>query len=122
MRPPQNRSALFLLIQGRDSAGTAFRSILIIFAWRLKALNFQARFIGLAAEINGMMPSVVTSMGGEGLNRSSKSIRSSKVLVLGVAYKKNVSDCRESPALDIMRMLTGKGAHVSYNDPFVPRS
>jgi UDP-N-acetyl-D-glucosamine dehydrogenase len=89
-------------------------------AWKLKALNFQARFIGLAAEINGMMPSVVTSMVADGLNRFSKSIRNSKVLILGVAYKKNVSDCRESPALDIMRMLTDKGGHVSYNDPFVP--
>ena len=89
-------------------------------AWKLKALNFQARFIGLAAEINGMMPAVVTSMVGEGLNRFSKSIRGSKVLILGVAYKKNVSDCRESPALDVMRMLSEKGAVLSYNDPFVP--
>jgi UDP-N-acetyl-D-glucosamine dehydrogenase len=88
-------------------------------AWKLKALNFQARFIGLAAEINGMMPTVVTTMVGEGLNRFSKSIRGSKVLVLGVAYKKNVSDCRESPALDVMRMLIDKGAILSYNDPFV---
>src|SRR5919108_971983 len=89
-------------------------------AWKLKALNFQARFIGLAAEINGMMPSVVTTMVGEGLNRFSRSIRNSKVFILGVAYKKNVSDCRESPALDIMRMLTNKGAILSYNDPLVP--
>jgi UDP-N-acetyl-D-glucosamine dehydrogenase len=88
-------------------------------AWKLKALNFQARFISLAAEINGMMPSVVTSMVGEGLNRFSKSIRGSKVLILGVAYKKNVSDCRESPALDVMRMLIEKGAVLSYTDPFV---
>lgn len=89
-------------------------------AWKLKALNFQARFIGLAAEINGMMPTVVMTMVGEGLNRFSKSIRGSKVLVLGVAYKKNVSDCRESPALDVMRMLIEKGAVLSHNDPFVP--
>jgi UDP-N-acetyl-D-glucosamine dehydrogenase len=89
-------------------------------AWKLKALNFQARFIGLAAEINGMMPSVVTTMVGEGLNRSSKSIRGSKVLILGVAYKKNVSDCRESPALDVIRMLSDKGAILAYNDPLVP--
>src|SRR5881397_184415 len=89
-------------------------------AWKLKALNFQARFIGLASEINGMMPSVVTTLVGEGLNRFSKSIRGSKVLILGVAYKKNVSDCRESPALDVMRMLIEKGAILSYNDPFVP--
>jgi UDP-N-acetyl-D-glucosamine dehydrogenase len=89
-------------------------------AWKLKALNFQARFIGLASEINGMMPTVVTSMVSEGLNRLSKSIRGSKILVLGVAYKKNVSDCRESPALDVMRLLSDKGAILSYNDPFVP--
>ena len=89
-------------------------------AWKLKALNFQARFIGLAAEINGMMPTVVTSLVGEGLNSASKSIRGSKILILGVAYKKNVSDCRESPALDVMRMLIDKGAELSYNDPLVP--
>ena len=89
-------------------------------AWKLKALNFQARFIGLAAEINGMMPSVVSTMVGDGLNRFSKSIRNSKVLILGVAYKKNVSDCRESPALDVMRLLSEKGAILSYNDPLVP--
>jgi UDP-N-acetyl-D-glucosamine dehydrogenase len=65
------------------------------------------------------MPSVVTTLVGEGLNRFSKSIRGSKVLILGVAYKKNVSDCRESPALDVMRMLIEKGAVMSYNDPFV---
>ncbi|MDH3443642.1 MAG: nucleotide sugar dehydrogenase, partial [Deltaproteobacteria bacterium] len=70
-------------------------------AWKLKALNFQARFIGLAAEINGMMPTVVSAMVADGLNKHSKSIRGSKILILGVAYKRNVSDCRESPALDV---------------------
>ena len=89
-------------------------------AWKLKALNFQARFIGLAAEINGMMPSVVATMVADGLNRASKSIRGSKIMILGVAYKKNVSDCRESPALDVMRLLSDKGAMLSYNDPLVP--
>jgi UDP-N-acetyl-D-glucosamine dehydrogenase len=89
-------------------------------AWKLKALNFQARFIGLAAEINGMMPSVVSTMVADGLNRVSKSIRGSKIMILGVAYKKNVSDCRESPALDVMRLLSEKGAILSYNDPLVP--
>jgi len=89
-------------------------------AWKLKALNFQARFIGLAAEINGMMPSVVVTMVADGLNQHSKSIKGSKIMILGVAYKKNVSDCRESPALDVMRLLSQKGAVLSYNDPFVP--
>lgn len=89
-------------------------------AWKLKALNFQARFIGLASEVNGMMPSVVSGLVTDGLNRQSKSIRGSRILVLGVAYKKDVSDCRESPALDVMRILTDKGAILSFNDPFVP--
>ena len=89
-------------------------------AWKLKALNFQARFIGLAAEINGMMPAVVSSLVTDGLNRVSKSIRGSKIMILGVAYKKDVSDCRESPALDVMRLLSEKGALLSYNDPLVP--
>lgn len=89
-------------------------------AWKLKALNFQARFIGLASEINGMMPSVVATLVADGLNRASKSIRGSKIMILGVAYKKNVSDCRESPALDVMRLLADKGAILSYNDPLVP--
>lgn len=89
-------------------------------AWKLKALNFQARFIGLAAEINGMMPAVVSTLVADGLNRVSKSIRGSKIMILGVAYKKDVSDCRESPALDVMRLLNDKGALLSYNDPLVP--
>jgi UDP-N-acetyl-D-glucosamine dehydrogenase len=89
-------------------------------AWKLKALNFQARFIALAAEINGMMPAVVSTLAGDGLNRVSKSIRGSKIMILGVAYKKDVSDCRESPALDVMRLLSEKGALLSYNDPLVP--
>lgn len=89
-------------------------------AWKLKALNFQARFIGLAAEINGMMPAVVSTLVADGLNRASKSIRGSRIMILGVAYKKDVSDCRESPALDVMRLLNDKGALLSYNDPLVP--
>jgi UDP-N-acetyl-D-glucosamine dehydrogenase len=89
-------------------------------AWKLKALNFQARFIGLAAEINGMMPSIVATMVADGLNQHAKSIKGSNIMILGVAYKKNVSDCRESPALDVMRLLSQKGAVLSYNDPFVP--
>jgi UDP-N-acetyl-D-glucosamine dehydrogenase len=89
-------------------------------AWKLKALNFQARFIGLAAEINSMMPAVVAGLVADALNRVSKSIRGSRIMILGIAYKKNVSDCRESPALDVMRLLSEKGAILSYNDPLVP--
>ncbi|TMA13757.1 MAG: nucleotide sugar dehydrogenase [Deltaproteobacteria bacterium] len=90
-------------------------------AWKLKALNFQARFIALAAEINGMMPSVVGGLVTEALNRLEKSVRGAKVLILGVAYKKGVNDCRESPAIDVMQILKAKGARISYNDPMVPR-
>jgi UDP-N-acetyl-D-glucosamine dehydrogenase len=90
-------------------------------AWKLKALNFQARFISLAAEINGMMPSVVSGLVTEGLNRLERSVRGAKILVLGVTYKKGVSDCRESPAMDVIRILSEKGARISYNDPMVPK-
>jgi UDP-N-acetyl-D-glucosamine dehydrogenase len=90
-------------------------------AWKLKALNFQARFISLAAEINGMMPSVVSGLVTEGLNGLEKSVRGAKILVLGVTYKKGVSDCRESPAMDVIRILSEKGARISYNDPMVPK-
>ncbi|HWP59966.1 MAG TPA: nucleotide sugar dehydrogenase [Candidatus Acidoferrales bacterium] len=89
-------------------------------AWKLKALNFHARFISLAAEINGMMPAVVCDLVTEGLNRFSKSVRGSRVMILGVSYKKGVNDCRESPAIDLIKLLCEKGARISYNDPFVP--
>lgn len=90
-------------------------------AWKLKSLNFHARFIALAAEINGMMPSVVSALVTEALNRLEKSVRGAKILILGVAYKKETNDYRESPAIDVMRILNEKGAHISYHDPFVPR-
>lgn len=90
-------------------------------AWKLKALNFQARFIALAAEINGMMPSVVAGLVTDALNRLEKSVNGAKILVLGAAYKKGVSDCRESPAMDVMRILNERGARISYNDPLVSK-
>jgi UDP-N-acetyl-D-glucosamine dehydrogenase len=79
----------------------------------------NSRFIGLAAEINGMMPTVVTTMVGEGLNRFSKSIRGSKVLILGVAYKKNVSDCPGIACPGRDADANRKGPILSYNDFFV---
>ena len=89
-------------------------------AWKLKALNFQARFIGLAAEINGMMPTHRRRHGKRRPQSLLEERSGFKILIMGVAYKKNVSDCRESPALDVMRLLTDKGANLAYNDPFVP--
>jgi len=90
-------------------------------AWKLKALNLPARFISLATEINGTMPSVVVSLVARGLNRQGKSIRGSAIVVLGVTYKKDVPDCRESPALDVIQMLCAEGANLFYHDPLVAK-
>ena len=89
-------------------------------AWKLKALNYRARFIELATEVNSEMPNQVIGKISDALNAHRKSVKGSKVLVLGVAYKKDVSDTRESPALDIIEMLEEKGAEVRYHDPYVP--
>lgn len=88
--------------------------------WKAKEYDFSTRFIELAGEINTAMPYYVVSKVMEALNDSSKSLKGSKVLVLGVAYKKNVDDMRESPSLELIRILKEKGAVVSYNDPYVP--
>jgi UDP-N-acetyl-D-glucosamine dehydrogenase len=89
-------------------------------SWRLKLVQYNARFIELASEINAGMPRYWVQAVQDALNEEGKPIKGSKILVLGVAYKKNVSDVRESPALDIMHLLDAKGAIVSYHDPFVP--
>ncbi|MFH2055088.1 MAG: nucleotide sugar dehydrogenase [bacterium] len=89
-------------------------------SWKLKSLNYYSRFIELAGDINSHMPEYVLERIGRLLNSKSKAIRGSKVVVLGVAYKRDISDVRESPALDCMRLLSEHGAKVSYNDPFVP--
>ncbi len=90
-------------------------------AWKLKTLDFNSRFIELASEVTRSMPGYVVSKVSDVLNLFERSVKGSKVLVLGVTYKPNVGDVRESPALDIIEMLQQKGAHVSYHDPFVPR-
>ena len=90
-------------------------------SWKLRTLNYTARFIELASQINADMPNRIFRMIVDALNEASKSVKDSKILVLGVAYKKDVSDTRESPALDIMRALSAKGAILSYIDPFVPK-
>jgi len=89
-------------------------------SWKLRGLNYNARFISLADDINGHMPEYVVTRAGEILNLHSKSLRGSKVLVLGVAYKANVGDLRESPAIDVLTLLRRAGANVSYADPHVP--
>lgn len=88
-------------------------------AWKMKSLNFSARFIELATDINGHMPEHVASTIGDLLNEDRVAVNGARVLVLGVAYKPDVSDMRESPALDIIQLLQSKGAEVSYHDPHV---
>jgi UDP-N-acetyl-D-glucosamine dehydrogenase len=89
-------------------------------SWKLKSLNFNARFIELADEINTNMPRYVMRKVAEALNEDSKPVRGSQVLILGVAYKADVDDVREAPALDIIQLLTQQGAVVKYHDPHVP--
>ena len=89
-------------------------------SWKLKSLNYYARFIELAGDINSRMPEYVTERVSLALNQKGKSLKGSNVLLLGAAYKKDISDVRESPALDVMRLMEQRGARLSYNDPFVP--
>jgi UDP-N-acetyl-D-glucosamine dehydrogenase len=89
-------------------------------SWKARASGFEARFIELAGHVNGHMPDHVVELVAEALNRDGKAIRGSKVLVLGVAYKADIDDVRESPSLDIMEKLRERGARIEYCDPFVP--
>ena len=88
-------------------------------SWKMKSLNFPARFIDLATEINGQMPEHVADRVADLLNEDRIAVNGSRILILGAAYKANVSDVRESPALDVMKLLRAKGAEISYHDPHV---
>ncbi len=88
-------------------------------AWKMRTLNYKTRFIDLASEINSAMPDVVVRKVGDALNDERKALRGSSVLVLGVAYKRDIDDIRESPALDVIRLLEERGAEVTYHDPYV---
>jgi UDP-N-acetyl-D-glucosamine dehydrogenase len=89
-------------------------------SWKLKSLNYTARFIELASEINTGMPRYVVARLQDALNeRLGKSLRGTKILVLGVAYKPDIDDVRESPALDVIGLLREKHAIVSYHDPYI---
>ena len=89
-------------------------------SWKAKEWDFHTRFIELAGEINTNMPYHVLESVGKALNQHKKSVNGSKVLILGVAYKKDIDDLRESPALTIIELLQKDGAQVSYNDPYFP--
>jgi UDP-N-acetyl-D-glucosamine dehydrogenase len=87
----------------------------------MRTLNYRTRFIELAGEINAQMPEYWVARVADRLNEQGKAVRGSAVLVLGVAYKKDIDDIRESPALDVIRLLERRGAAVTYHDPHVPQ-
>ena len=89
-------------------------------SWKLKSLNYSARFIELASEINTGMPRYAVSKIQNALNLQKKPLNGSRVLILGVAYKPDIDDLRESPALDVILYLKQSGAEVSYHDPYIP--
>jgi UDP-N-acetyl-D-glucosamine dehydrogenase len=89
-------------------------------SWKARQHGFDSRFIGLAEEVNSRMPDHVVTLVADGLNDARKSMNGSRVLLLGVAYKKDINDVRESPALSIIDRLRAKGADVRYHDPFIP--
>ncbi|MDL1912300.1 nucleotide sugar dehydrogenase [Chloroflexi bacterium CFX6] len=89
-------------------------------SWKMKSFNYNARFIELASEINTNMPRYVVSRVMEALNDRGKPVKGSRLLVLGAAYKPDIDDVRESPALDVIGLLRQKGALVEYHDPYIP--
>jgi UDP-N-acetyl-D-glucosamine dehydrogenase len=89
-------------------------------AWKMRTLNYKTRFIDLASEINSEMPTYVVEKVASALNDERKAVNGSRVLVLGIAYKRDIEDVRESPALDVIRLLEELGADVAYHDPYVP--
>ena len=86
----------------------------------MRTLNYKTRFIELASEVNAEMPRFVAGKVRQALNAARKAVNGSRVLVLGVAYKRDVEDMRESPAVDVMKILEREGAEVVYHDPYVP--
>jgi UDP-N-acetyl-D-glucosamine dehydrogenase len=90
-------------------------------SWKAREFDFAARFIELAGEINTAMPYHVVDAIASSLNNHKKSLNGSKLLILGVAYKKDVDDLRESPSLKIMQLLQQRGAQIDYNDPYFPQ-
>src|SRR5512141_514362 len=90
-------------------------------SWKLKSLNYTARFIEVADQVNGSMPEHVVTLIQDALNEDGKALKGSRILILGVAYKKDIDDLRESPALDVMVNLLKRHTVISYHDPYVPQ-
>jgi len=91
----------------------------LFLSWKLRSLNYTARFIDLASEVNTSMPRYVVNKVGEALNDRRKALKNSRILILGAAYKPDIDDVRESPALDVIGLLQQNGAEVKYHDPFI---
>jgi len=89
-------------------------------SWKAKEYDFNTRFIELAGEVNGAMPEFVAQTVGKALNQRKKALNGSRILMLGMAYKKDIDDLRESPSLTIIELLRHEGAEVLYNDPYFP--
>jgi len=115
----QNRDASIAVI-GPGLGGHCIPIDPYYLTWKAREIGMNTRFIELAGEINTLMPHYVVEKVGEALNSASKALKGSKILVLGLAYKKNVDDTRESPSLRIMELLLKKGADVQYSDPYLP--
>src|SRR5258708_22647068 len=107
------------LYQGRGLGGHCIPMDLFYLSWKTKQAGIEARFIELAGYINGSMPHFVVDKIQNALNDHAKPLKGSRVHVLGVAYKRDIDDVRESPALDIIHLLGKRGAKVTYSDPFV---
>jgi len=88
-------------------------------SWKMKTLDYKTRLVELASEINAEMPRYIAEKAGDLLNDEGKPVKGSRILVVGVAYKRDTDDTRESPALDIIHLLSGRGAEIVYHDPFV---
>jgi UDP-N-acetyl-D-glucosamine dehydrogenase len=89
-------------------------------SWKLRTLNYKARFIDLASEVNTAMPDHVVELVANALNERERPVKGSKILILGMAYKRDIDDVRESPAIDVLRLLERRGAKVEYHDPYIP--
>jgi UDP-N-acetyl-D-glucosamine dehydrogenase len=105
---------------GPGIGGHCLPSDPLYLSWKLRTLQYDARFITLADEVNSAMPEVVVDMVARALSDRRRAVRGASVLVCGVAYKRDVDDVRESPALDVISLLQARGAQVAYADPLVP--
>ncbi len=116
----RSRSASCRFIPGPGLGGHCIPIDPFYLSWKARQSGFECRFIELAGHVNGAMPEFVVERVTDALNSAKKSINGSKIHLIGVAYKKDVGDVRESPALDILELLHRRGATLSYSDPFVP--